>query len=202
MEKGDKGSTMIRMGVSGWMFLLVPTYPGCPGSKAVKRSLLLLYYIHTYEHLTTHTAVKHKAWIWGTGSRYVARWQWILIMRARAHTHTRACAHTHTHTHIHTHTHPFNGPLSGTTRVGWYQKGKTKSVFYWSYINDEQTDVFLDKIWTSWNCRDIGWTAITCSNRRCTVAKSTSVKLGWQCRQCQQVLATWPKGSSGLILLK
>ena len=39
MEKGDKGSTMIRMGVSGWMFLLVPAYPGCPGSKAVKRSL-------------------------------------------------------------------------------------------------------------------------------------------------------------------
>ena len=24
------------------MFLLVPAYPGCPGSKAVKRSLLLL----------------------------------------------------------------------------------------------------------------------------------------------------------------
>ena len=41
MEKGDKGSTMIRMGVSGLMFLLVPAYPGCPGSKAVKRSLLL-----------------------------------------------------------------------------------------------------------------------------------------------------------------
>jgi len=30
------------MGVSGWMFLLVPAYPGCPGSKAVKRSLLSL----------------------------------------------------------------------------------------------------------------------------------------------------------------
>ena len=43
MEKGDKESTLIRMGVSGWMFLLVPAYPGCPGSKAVKRSLLLLY---------------------------------------------------------------------------------------------------------------------------------------------------------------
>jgi len=42
MEKDDKGSTMIRMGVSGWMFLVVPAYPGCPGSKAVKRSLLLL----------------------------------------------------------------------------------------------------------------------------------------------------------------
>jgi len=42
MEKEDKGSTMIRIGVRGRMFLLVPAYPGCPGSKAVKRSLLLL----------------------------------------------------------------------------------------------------------------------------------------------------------------
>ena len=29
------------------------------------------------------------------------------------------------HTHTHTHTHPFNGSLSGTTRVSRYQKGKT-----------------------------------------------------------------------------
>ena len=28
---------MIRMGVSEWMFLLVPAYPGSPGQKAVKR---------------------------------------------------------------------------------------------------------------------------------------------------------------------
>ena len=28
------------------------------------------------------------------------------------------------HTHTHTHTHPFNGPFSGTTWVGRYQKGK------------------------------------------------------------------------------
>ena len=34
--------------------------------------------------------------------------------------HTR----THTHTHTRTHTHLFNGPLSGTTRVSQYQKGK------------------------------------------------------------------------------
>jgi len=27
--------------------------------------------------------------------------------------------------HLFTHTHPFNGPLSGTTRVSQYQKGKT-----------------------------------------------------------------------------
>jgi len=40
MEKDDKGSTLIRIGVSGRKFLLVPAYPGCPGSKAVKRSLV------------------------------------------------------------------------------------------------------------------------------------------------------------------
>jgi len=27
------------------------------------------------------------------------------------------------------HTHPFNGPLPGTTRVSWYQKGKTNLDF-------------------------------------------------------------------------
>ena len=32
-------------------------------------------------------------------------------------------------TYTHTHTHPFNGPLSGTTRVSWYQKGKTNLDF-------------------------------------------------------------------------
>ena len=31
-----------------------------------------------------------------------------------------------------THTHPFYVPLSGTTRVSWYQKGKHQSGFYWS----------------------------------------------------------------------
>ena len=31
------------MGVSGWMFLLVPDYPGCPGQTAVEWLLLLLH---------------------------------------------------------------------------------------------------------------------------------------------------------------
>ena len=31
--------------------------------------------------------------------------------------------------YIHTHTHPFNGPLSRTTRVSRYQKGKTNLDF-------------------------------------------------------------------------
>jgi len=37
-----------------------------------------------------------------------------------------------TRTHARTHTHPFNGTLSRTTRVSWYQKGKNQSGFYWS----------------------------------------------------------------------
>jgi len=31
--------------------------------------------------------------------------------------------------HTYTHTHTFNGPMSRTTRVGWYQKGKTSLDF-------------------------------------------------------------------------
>ena len=65
MEKDDKGSTLIRIGVSGWKFLLVPAYPGCPGSKAVKRSLLLLLSGTTWlchyqkKHSPTHTNSDH-----------------------------------------------------------------------------------------------------------------------------------------------
>jgi len=33
MEEDDKECPMIRLGVSGWVFLLVPAYPGCPGQK-------------------------------------------------------------------------------------------------------------------------------------------------------------------------
>ena len=36
MKEVDKGCLMIRMGVSGRMFLLVPAYPGSLGSKTVK----------------------------------------------------------------------------------------------------------------------------------------------------------------------
>ena len=37
--------------------------------------------------------------------------------------------HTHTHARTHARTHTFNGPLSGTTRVSRYQKGKTNLNF-------------------------------------------------------------------------
>ena len=39
------------------------------------------------------------------------------------------CCSSRTRAHTHTHTHTFNGPLSGTTRVSWYQKGKTNLYF-------------------------------------------------------------------------
>ena len=39
-------------------------------------------------------------------------------------------SHTRTHARTHTpHTHPFKGPLSGTTQVSRYQKGKTNLDF-------------------------------------------------------------------------
>ena len=37
MDEDDNGCPMIRMGVSGWMFLLIPAFPGSPRQKAVKR---------------------------------------------------------------------------------------------------------------------------------------------------------------------
>ena len=49
------------------------------------------------------------------------------------HTHTRTRTHTRTHTHAHAHARTraraLNGPLSGTTRVSRYQKGKTNLDF-------------------------------------------------------------------------
>ena len=37
MDEVDKWRLMMRIGVSGWMFLLVLAHPGSPGSTAVKQ---------------------------------------------------------------------------------------------------------------------------------------------------------------------
>jgi len=42
---------------------------------------------------------------------------------------TMPAPHHSVRIHTHIHTHPFNGPLSGTTRVSQYQKGKTNLDF-------------------------------------------------------------------------
>ena len=40
--------------------------------------------------------------------------------------------------HTHTHAHPFNGPFSRTTRVSWYQKGKTNLDFTEARDSEQQ----------------------------------------------------------------
>jgi len=55
------------------------------------------------------------------------------------------------HKQKHTHTQPFNGPLSGTTRVSQYQKGKTNLDFteardgewQWHQLRQHLTTQFL-----------------------------------------------------------
>ena len=49
---------------------------------------------------------------------------WMLFL-----TPNQQCQSTEGNKHTHTHTHPFNGPLSGTTQVSHYQKGKTNLDF-------------------------------------------------------------------------
>ena len=62
-------------------------------------------------------------------------------------------------TTAHTHAHPFNGPLSGTTWVGWYQKGKTNLDF------TEARD-------SEWQLHQLGhmqvWTALQTDNHAST----------------------------------
>jgi len=51
-----------------------------------------------------------------------------MIADRQTHTQTRSSQYSaplSAGRHTHTHTHPFNGPLSGTTQLGRYQKGKT-----------------------------------------------------------------------------
>jgi len=43
MEEADKGWLMIRIDVSGYVFLLVPAHLGSRRQKAIKQLLLLLY---------------------------------------------------------------------------------------------------------------------------------------------------------------
>jgi len=53
----------------------------------------------------------------------------------------------------HTHTHPFNGPLPGTTRMSWYQKGKTNldftearvSQWHWHQLSHMQVCTLLQR---------------------------------------------------------
>ena len=59
--------------------------------------------------------------------KQVSSHTYLLTYSVLNHPFSKSSSHLHTlvkHYHTHTHTHPFNGPLSGTTRVSRYQKGK------------------------------------------------------------------------------
>ena len=49
---------MIRMGVSGCVFLLVPSYPGCPGPRAVER-LCVCGGVYQYVSLAETSLLEH-----------------------------------------------------------------------------------------------------------------------------------------------
>ena len=58
-----------------------------------------------------------------------------------------------------THTHPFNGPLSGTTQVSWYQKGKTNldllNKRQSNQIKSNMTLIMVDKPQPSYNLLNV-----------------------------------------------
>ena len=76
--------------------------------KEMKKAEMECWHFDRYKCLSTPYLV-HK---W-TKTRRVKNWWWWWRRNVK-------CA---------THIHPFNGPLSGTTRVSWYQKGKTNLDF-------------------------------------------------------------------------
>jgi len=55
MEEADKGRLMTTIGVSGWMFLLVPAHPDCTGQDPESRKMVVCvyYYYYYYYRFTT-----------------------------------------------------------------------------------------------------------------------------------------------------
>ena len=72
----------------------------------------------------------------------------------------------------HTHTHPFNGPFSGTTQVGRYQKGKTNLDF------TEARD-------SEWQWHQLGHMQVCTSLQTTTPAPHRSVFLQAGCPSCR-----------------
>ena len=73
MDEADKGCPMIRMSVSGWMFLLIPAYPGSPGPKVVKRLCVCVcvrvcmcvqeHYVQVWQKSVKITQISKYFWI-------------------------------------------------------------------------------------------------------------------------------------------
>ena len=87
------------------MLLLVPAYPGCPGSKAVKRSLLLLFLAQFSETVSSSMGIcLSKPEVEITVTKFATFVHFVCGNLC-----SKYCYKWTTHTH----TQPFNGPFPG-----------------------------------------------------------------------------------------
>jgi len=157
MEKDDKGSTLIRIGVNGWISFwyrptrVVPDQRPLNGRCCCKRSST--WCVHHCTHCedssvsftecrncllsTLYTLVYtlylniHIKWV-------IATWQLMTVCKLQAQSAANMIAlvaplvqsqQSQMGSYLCLHTHMFNGPFSGTTWVSRYQKGKTNLDF-------------------------------------------------------------------------
>jgi len=87
----------------------------------------------------------------------------------------------------HTHTHPFNGTLSGTTRVGQYQKGKTNLDFTEARDSEWQWhQLGLMQVCTSLQAANHASTPpLSFLQARCPSCCPTNSVKGLKAKQCQ-----------------
>jgi len=103
----------------------------CLDASKLSKQLVLPFQLLVYDQYAQTPALPLSHWLVIMHRRL----QHCVCLQTSKHIHTSlklslinsTCTRTRTHTH--THTHMFNGPLSGTTRVSRYQKGKTNVDF-------------------------------------------------------------------------
>ena len=78
MEEADKVWLMIRIGVSGWMFILVPTYRGCPWQNPESRKMVVCVCVFSLLYLLTWHPPLH--------TPYISSPNHCLLFAAHAHT--------------------------------------------------------------------------------------------------------------------
>jgi len=114
----------------GFTFLVL-AHPGSPRQSAIKRVCVCLCWILLWRLIFR--------WWWGRcndqraawyadSSNSARGWRWYHLQGCNVNLNLTDSIDVLQH-YIHTHTHLFNGPFSGTTRVSWYQKGKTNLDF-------------------------------------------------------------------------
>jgi len=141
-------------------------------------TILCLTFTHTRTHADTHTRLTALfLGLPGWAGTRKAKPSWILLKQETVSgsgiSWAYASLHLALHTHAHTHTHMFNGPFSGTTRVGRYRKGETNLDF------TEARD-------SEWQWHQLGiCKSAPCSRQITTPAPHHSVFLQAGCPSCR-----------------